>query len=55
MTSPTRRLLEWAGTHGPEVLDALGRAPVVAQQATATSDSAAATPTSPTPSRSRSS
>jgi len=33
MTSPTLRLLDWARTHGPDVLDAIGRALVVAQQA----------------------
>ncbi|MDT0353123.1 HD domain-containing protein [Pseudonocardia charpentierae] len=33
MTSPTLRLLDWARAHGPEVLDAIGRALVVAQQA----------------------
>jgi hypothetical protein len=33
MTSPTLRLLDWARTHGPDVLDAIGRALVIAQQA----------------------
>jgi guanosine-3',5'-bis(diphosphate) 3'-pyrophosphohydrolase len=33
MATPTLRLLDWARTHGPDVLDAVGRALVVAQQA----------------------
>ena len=54
MTTPTLRLLDWARTHSPEVLDAIGRALVVAQQAHRDERrAAAASPTSPTPSKSR--